>query len=283
MKKQLVSVVLAGILSVGFVSFVEAKVLAVVDGVEITEDVFDEIKTQNPGFDFSKLPSAQQKELVDQAINNVLIAKEAQKNKLDSTKEFQDAYSKITKSIKERLLIQAWAQTEIRTIAQKTNITEQDARAYFDSHKAEFDKENIHARHIVVKTEAEAQKIIDELNKTPKGNVEKKFIELANKQTIDPANKQAQNGGDLGAFERGNMVKPFSDAAFSMNNGTYSKTPVKTDFGYHIIYVIKKANADDFDQIKQPLMNMLGEQKVQQEMKQKVDDLRKKANIKLSI
>ena len=91
MKKQLVSVVLAGILSVGFVSFVEAKVLAVVDGVEITEDVFDEIKTQNPGFDFSKLPSAQQKELVDQAINNVLIAKEAQKNKLDSTKEFQDA------------------------------------------------------------------------------------------------------------------------------------------------------------------------------------------------
>lgn len=271
---------IAGVLSA---NTLYAKVLATVDGTQITEETFEEIKAQDPNFDFNKLNKDQQKELVNQAIDNIIIAKEAQRAKIDTTPEFTQAFNKITKNIKDRLLVQAWAQTEIRNIASKVNVTEQDARAYYDSHKADFNKPNVHARHIVVKTESEAKKIIDELNKTPKGNIEKVFIDLANKRTIDPGNKQAQNGGDLGMFEREQMVEPFSNAAFSMSEGTFSKTPVKTDYGYHVIYVISKANEYPFDKIKQPLMNMLGEQKVNQEMKQKVDSLRAKANVKLSI
>lgn len=264
-------------------SIAGAKVLATVDGTQITEEVFDEIRAQNPGFDFSKLPKNQQKELLDQAINNVLIAKEAKRAKIDTTPEFTQAFDKITQNIKDRLLVQAWAQREIQAIASKGGATEADARAYYDSHKAEFKKPNVHARHIVVKTEAEAQKIIDELNKAPKSKVESTFITLANARTIDPGNKQAQNGGDLGAFEKEHMVKPFSDAAFAMSAGTYSKAPVKTDFGYHVIYVIDKANEYAFDSIKQPLINMLNEKKVSETMKSKVDSLRAKAKIQTSL
>lgn len=279
MKASLLSMITACALGA---TALEAKVLATVDGEQITEEVFDEIRAQNPGFDFAKLTKEQQKELLDQAINNVLIAKEAKRAKLDTTPEFTKAFEKITQNIKDRLLVQAWAQKQFQEIASKGGASEQDARAYYDSHKADFSKPNVHARHIVVKTEAEAKKIIDELNKTPKNKAESKFIELANKQTVDPGNKQAQNGGDLGVFSREQMVKPFSDAAFSMSEGTYSKAPVKTEFGYHVIYVISKADKLEFDAIKQPIIGMLNEQRVAEAMKRKVDDLRAKAKVQIT-
>lgn len=264
-----------------------AKVLATVDGVQITEADFDEIKAQNPSFEFSKLTKEQKQELVNQAVNNVLIAKEAQKSSLDKSAEFTQAYNKITKRIKDNLLVNIWAQKEVQNIASKVTVSDQEAKAFFDSNSAQFSKPNVHARHIIVKTESEAKKVIDELNKTPKNKVEQKFIEIANKQTIDPGNKQAQNGGDLGNFSKDQskdqMVKPFSDAAFAMSAGNYSKTPVKTDFGYHIIYVIDKADKYDFEKIKEAIKQMITEQKVSEEMQKKVDSLRAKAKVQLSL
>lgn len=265
------------------ISIVSAKVLATVDGVQITESVFDELKAQNPGFDFNKLPKKDQQDLLNQAIDNILISKEAQKNKLDTTPEFTQTFNKITQSIKDRLLVQIWVQQEARNIASKTQVTEQEALKYYNDHKSDFSQPNVHARHIVVKTESEAKKIIDELNRVPKSKIEEKFIEIANKQTMDPGNKQAQNGGDLGSFTKEQMVKPFSDAAFGMNVGAFSKAPVKTEFGYHVIYVVDKANEYSFDKIKPALMNMLGEQKVGQELKKKVDGFRSKANVKITL
>ena len=260
-----------------------AKVLATVDGVQITEADFDEIKAQNPSFEFSKLTKEQKQELVNQAVNNVLIAKEAQKSSLDKSAEFTQAYNKITKRIKDNLLVNIWAQKEVQNIASKVTVSDQEAKAFFDSNSAQFSKPNVHARHIIVKTESEAKKVIDELNKTPKNKVEQKFIEIANKQTIDPGNKQAQNGGDLGSFSKDQMVKPFSDAAFAMSAGNYSKSPVKTDFGYHIIYVIDKADKYDFEKIKEGIKQMITEQKVSEEMQKKVDSLRAKAKVQLSL
>ncbi len=278
--KFFVLIVSALVFSIGIVS---AKVLATVDGVQITESVFDELKAQNPGFDFNKLPKKDQQDLLNQAIDNILISKEAQKNKLDTTPEFTQTFNKITQSIKDRLLVQIWVQQEARNIASKTQVTEQEALKYYNDHKSDFSQPNVHARHIVVKTESEAKKIIDELNRVPKSKIEEKFIEIANKQTMDPGNKQAQNGGDLGSFTKEQMVKPFSDAAFGMNVGAFSKAPVKTEFGYHVIYVVDKANEYSFDKIKPALMNMLGEQKVGQELKKKVDGFRSKANVKITL
>ena len=276
-------VVLASFLGLSGVNLAMAKVLATVDGVQITETDFDEIKAQNPSFEFDKLTKEQKQELVNSAVVRILIAKEAQKSKLDSTPEFTQVYNKITKNIKDNLLVEIWQQKEAQNIASKITVSDKEAKDFFDKNSAQFSKPNVHARHILVKTESEAKKVIDELNKTPKNKVESKFIEIANKQSINPGSKQAQNGGDLSSFTKDQMVKPFSDAAFSMSVGSYSKTPVKTDFGYHIIYVIDKADKYEFEKIKDAIKQNIGQQKILEEMNKKVDSLRSKAKVQISI
>lgn len=89
----------------------------------------------------------------------------------------------------------------------------------------------VRASHILVKTEGEA---VDLLNQIKSG---KDFGELAKKHSTCPSGKK---GGDLGYFKKGQMVKAFEDAAFSMEKGQFTQTPVKTQFGYHIIKVTDK-------------------------------------------
>jgi parvulin-like peptidyl-prolyl isomerase len=84
----------------------------------------------------------------------------------------------------------------------------------------------IKASHILVEKQSQALRILEEL----KGGAD--FSELAKKHSTCPSGKR---GGDLGSFGRGQMVKPFEDAAFALNVGEMGKEPVRTQFGYHII------------------------------------------------
>jgi peptidyl-prolyl cis-trans isomerase C len=86
----------------------------------------------------------------------------------------------------------------------------------------------VRASHILVNSEGEA---MDVLNQLKNG---KNFAELAKGRSTCPSGK---NGGDLGFFKRGQMAKPFEDAAFSLGKGQTTQKPVKTKFGYHIIKV----------------------------------------------
>ena len=117
-----------------------------------------------------------------------------------------------------------------------------------------------------------------------KGRVEPKFIDLANQKTIDPASKQQQNGGDLGTFHRFAMMPEFSKAAFDLKPGTYTKTPVKTQFGYHIIYLESKTEpkAISYDQAKQMIAQNMQMEAVRQAIGSKVQELRQKANIQIN-
>lgn len=276
MKKSIVSIVLAGSLCVGFLG---AKTLATVDGVNITEKDFDVIKQRVPNFNFDTLKPDQKKALLEQAINNILIEKQAKKDKLEDTPDYKTALD----TFKKQLLVEIWAKKQAEVIG-KTKIPEAELKKYYDDNKQQFVQQEAQARHILVKTEDEAKKIISELNKTPKAKVEAKFIELANKDSIDPNTKNTQNGGDLGTFQKNQMVPEFSKAAFELKPGTYTKTPVKTEFGYHIIYLIKKNDpvTYTFDQAKATIEGMLKEKKFQADMKQKIDDLRKKAKITIT-
>lgn len=85
--------------------------------------------------------------------------------------------------------------------------------------------EQVRASHILVKTEQEAKKIISEIKSY------EDFCRLAEENSLCPSGKK---GGDLGFFKRGQMVKPFEDVAFAIQVGNFT-TPVKTQFGYHII------------------------------------------------
>jgi peptidyl-prolyl cis-trans isomerase C len=124
--------------------------------------------------------------------------------------------------------------------------------------KAEYNKdyagkpgpEQVDARHILVKTQAEAEAIIDQLNHGAD------FATLAQKDSIDPG---AKNGGELGWFTKDQMVSAFADAAFALQPGQYTKTPVQSQFGWHVILLEGRraapapALADVQDQIRQSL------------------------------
>lgn len=85
--------------------------------------------------------------------------------------------------------------------------------------------DKVHCAHILVKTETEAKSILERLNKG------EKFANIAKEVSLCPSKK---NGGDLGTFGRGKMVKEFEAAAFALDKGQTSGT-VKTKFGYHIV------------------------------------------------
>ncbi|HEX7390536.1 MAG TPA: peptidylprolyl isomerase [Acidiphilium sp.] len=109
----------------------------------------------------------------------------------------------------------------------KPKLSDDAVKAYYQKHYVDQKQpEEVKARQILVKTQAEAESIIKQLN----GGA--KFAALAEKDSIDPG---AKNGGELGWFTRDEMVKPFADAAFALKPGTYTKAPVQSQFGWHVI------------------------------------------------
>ncbi len=111
-------------------------------------------------------------------------------------------------------------------------ITDEAVHKRFDEELAKFVPGNqYHASHILVETEDEAKAIIADLDKG--GD----FAAIAKEKSKDPGSKDA--GGDLGFFDPAQMVKPFSDAVIALPVGTYTKEPVQSQFGWHVIKVVE--------------------------------------------
>lgn len=127
------------------------------------------------------------------------------------------------------------------------------------------------ARHILVKDEAEAKKLIKELDKGAD------FAELAKKNSTGPNGK---NGGDLGWFDASQMVAPFAEAVVAMKPGTYSKEPVHTQFGWHVIKLeeTRKAEPPAFEEIEPRLVALVQRQKIGE----KIAEMRNKAMVELN-
>jgi parvulin-like peptidyl-prolyl isomerase len=171
---------------------------------------------------------------------------------------------------KKRLLIRKLFN---ETILKDITVTEADARTYYDANKEQFfQPEQVAARHILVNTSAEAQKIYDELKKG--GN----FSDLAVKYSIDPSAQY--NEGDLGFFGREQMVPEFEEAAFALKVGEISQ-PVKTSFGYHIIEVYdKKAESQiAYADVKDKIIEGLKSQQGQLVFSTYIEQLKTKNNI----
>jgi len=133
-------------------------------------------------------------------------------------------------------------------------ISDAEIQAEYDRAKASASSNEYHARHILVKTEEEAKKVLAELGKKAK------FADLAKKYSLDPGS--AKNGGDLNWADPNAFVKEFSDVLVALKKGETTKTPVKTQFGYHIIKL------DDTRPTKIPaLAEVKGE--VQKQLQQK--------------
>jgi len=145
------------------------------------------------------------------------------------------------------------AQEYVRKTIQP-KITEAKIKEKYDALSAKFKpEEEVHARHILLPTEAEAQDVIKQL----KGGAD--FAKLAQDKSHDTGS--AKQGGDLGYFTRAVMVKQFADAAFSMKPNEISDKPIKTEFGYHVIQVLdkRKSSPPPLSEVHDQIANQLGQ------------------------
>ncbi len=164
-------------------------------------------------------------------------------------------------------------------LAPQIQISEAELKKYYDDHASQYRvPEQRDASHILVAlapnaspaqvaaAQKKAEEILRQVNQHPAA-----FAELARKFSQDPGS--AQNGGDLGFFGRGDMVKPFSDVAFEMSVGEI-RGPVRSDFGFHIIKLnaIKPALVKDFAQVKDEIAAQIRKEKAARKFAEVADN-----------
>jgi len=199
---------------------------------------------------------------VDELVKKEMLYQEAKKKGFESNPEYQ----KKLEEFKKLTLISMMLEKEIEG---KAKVTDKDVKDYYEKHKAELTTNNqIKASHILVKTEDEAKKIVDQLKKG--GD----FAKIAKEKSIDTGS--AKNGGDLGFFSRGQMVPEFETAAFSLKEGEIGG-PVKTQFGYHVIKVTgkKEGKVVDFEKVKDLLTQKVAAEKQKEAFDAYLEGLKK--------
>ena len=186
---------------------------------------------------FAQLPPEQRRAAaLSAAIEIKVLAAKAVADGLDKDPDFQ----RRAEFLKERALHGEVVEKEV-----VGKISDEEVRARYDKEIAAAPPVNeVHARHILVKTKEEAEAIIKQLD----GGAD--FQKLANEHTTDPSGKTS--GGDLGYFGPGQMVPEFEKAAMALEPGAYTKEPIKTQFGWHVIKVEDKRprQPPPFDQVK---------------------------------
>jgi len=238
-------------------------VAATVNGTPITQKEVDLILKQQRGM--PDTPETR-KMIIDNIALQLIAAQEAVKKGLDKT---ADTLNEIEMA-KQSVLAQAYVQDFIKN----DKITDEQLNAEYDKLKAQISGEQYKARHILVKNEDEAKAIIAKLNKDPKS-----FEALAKAQSLDPGSKV--KGGDLGWFDANSMVPEFSAAVSKLEKGKFTETPVKSQFGYHVILLEdtrpSTANVPPMEQVKASLT----QQMQQQNLKKMLDDMKAKAKIEI--
>lgn len=247
-----------------------AKTIVSIDGIEISDSIFDHVKAQQPNFNYDNLSKEQKEQILEDIISTVLAANEAKKSGLDKSEEF--------KLGQRQLLSQLWLQKEVENNKTKLDASDDEAKKAYETHKSSFIEQEANISHILVKSEEEAKNIISDLNKTPKSKVKAKFSELASKLSIDGTKS---NGGNLGDVNLNNMVVEFREAAKKLKPETYSKEPVKSQFGYHVIYLqkISPEKTKQFSEVKEQIKEKLREEKIHDYFANKMKQLRDAAKI----
>ncbi|WP_244488152.1 peptidylprolyl isomerase [Aureimonas sp. Leaf454] len=224
----------------------DADVVAKVGSQSITEGEL-KLAEADLGEQFGKMPPEQRKLAVLSALIDIKsLAQEAEKAKIGD----DPAVKARVAFLRERALHNAYFQ--------KTGvdaITDAELKARYDAEVAKIKPvEEIHARHILVKTKDEALAVIKELD----GGAD--FMTLAASKSSGPTGPE---GGDLGFFGPGQMVPPFEKAAYALPVGTYTKEPVETQFGWHVIQVTEKRPQPQpaFDQVKEQVRQVVMREK----------------------
>ncbi len=220
---------------------IRSQTLVTVNGQSVTGEMFgiylNDRMQKAPG---AKNTAQFQNQAINELINIMLLAQSATNAGLDKRQDVATALKMQRDQLLSRLALQEYVVNN--------EPTDEELKKTFEERYAKQEEgEEYKARHILVKTEEKAKTLIAQLN----GGAD--FAELAKEHSTGPTGK---NGGDLGWFDAGQMVKPFSDATKDLELGKISQTPVETQFGWHVIRLEEKRvkQPPTFESVRQKLL-----------------------------
>lgn len=179
---------------------------------------------------------------LDVFVNSKLVYQAAQEAKIEET----DEYKRQLVTAKEDLARKLFLEKKV-----EEKVTDEEIKKLYDEYVSKFESQKeVKAKHILVDTEDKAKEVIAKVKKG------EDFVKLAQEYSKDQV--------DLGYFTKEMMVPEFSDAAFKMNKGEYSKKPVKTQFGYHVILVedVRASKPLTLAEVEPQLKNMVTQQAI---------------------
>lgn len=236
------------------------KVIATVNGKPLTQEVLDVYNSQRAAKGIQPDP-----ENPDAPLNE-LIALELMSQQAQQSGAADNPLVMATMNQLQRSTL---AGAAVKAFMDGNQVSDETVKATYDERFGNPGTE-YKARHVLLKTEEKAREVIKMLDDG--GD----FAEVAMENSTGPS---ALQGGDLGWFSAQQMVKPFSDAAAAMEPGSYSKDPVETQFGWHVILLedTRDATPPPFDDIKERLRMQLANQQLQQH----IEAVRGSANVEI--
>jgi len=237
------------------------KILATVGGLSVTEREVDEFITGLGQRGQAYNNPEGRRVVLTQLINNKLLLLDARRNLYEGEAAFREELNKL----KENLLISYAGEKAIASVS----VTDAELKAYYDENRESLGGgETVNASHILVDTEEKAREIYAKISA---GEIT--FEDAAKEYSSCPSK---ENGGNLGNFGHGQMVREFDEAAFKMEVGEITCEPVKTQFGYHLIKLNAKNEAKEvpFEEVADNLRQMLLNEKRRKAYESKINQLK---------
>lgn len=245
----------------------ENNILAVINGKEITESDLQVAITRLPRDKQSFFATPQgKKQLLEQIISFELFYNYGKDNGIEN----DESYKAQIEIAKNDLITQC----AINSVLKDVNVTDEEVEKYYEANRSYFmNEEEVMASHILVATLEEAQEVAKKLKEGMD------FEAAAKEFSSCPSSAQ---GGNLGKFSRGRMVPEFEEAAFALKVGEISE-PVKTQFGYHIIKVIEKFEAElrPFSEVSALIKNQLLQERQSFKYMQFAEDLKQTYKVEI--
>lgn len=238
----------------------EGPAVATVNGQPIGQETFDFYVRTATGKPAAQLTSEQRELALDALVRAELIAQAAEKDGVARQPE--------TASALQLARLEVLQQAARQKYLEGKTPTEQELRAEYEAQVAAMPSQEYKASHILVATEDYAKRIVEQLGKGAN------FADLARKESMDGSKER---GGDLGWFTPDRMEKSFVTAVAALGKGEYTRTPVQTQFGWHVIRLDDKREvaAPPFDAVKDRLAQIV----LQKKFKAYSDELLKSAKV----
>jgi len=242
----------------------DPDVVVIVNGTPVTKNMYAAFHQQwRRARQGAKGDTPQeQMAILNELVNAMLIVQDAEAQGFNEKPE--------VKVLLNLLRTRALAEMSIANFVRQQPISDDDLKKLYDKRYGNMQQQEFKARHILLDSEEAANNVIKELADGAD------FTELAKSKSTGPS---ASQGGDLGWFDSTQMVKPFADAVIAMKNGEYSTTPVKTQFGWHVILRedSRKTSPPAFEDVKKTLLD----EKRRELVMGHLTELRKKADIQI--